>query len=265
MYSFHIHSMFSDGKNTPEEIVLAAIEKGLVSIGFTDHGYTAFDVSYCITDTAGYRTEIQRLKEKYKDQIQIYLGVEEDASSLINREQFDYIIGSSHYLYKDHHYFSIDGDYDELKKCLGMFQNDVASFAENYYHSFCKYIIDRKPDIIGHFDLITKFDEVETSLFLQNNKYNQVAEKYITIAAESGCIFEINTGAIARGYRTTPYPSENLLHTLKKLHAKIMISSDSHSIETLDFAFKETKQYLRDIGFHDAYALINNQFKKYEI
>lgn len=265
MYSFHVHSTFCDGKNTPEEIILAALEKGVISIGFSSHGYTGFDSTYCLKDTEGYISEIQRLKEKYKDKIQIYLGVEEDAFSLVDRSKFDYIIGSSHYLLKDGEYLPIDLDYDGFQKCLDLLQYDIVSLAENYYDSFCKYIAYRKPDIVGHFDLITKFDELDNSRLLQNAKYNEIAEKYVKFAAESNCIFEVNTGAIARGLRTTPYPSENLLYVLKNMDAKIILSSDSHSAETVDFGFEEMKQYLHDIGFRFTYALIDNEFKKYEI
>lgn len=49
--NFHTHSTFCDGKNTPEEIVLAALEKGFVSIGFSSHGYTPYDLRYCMKDT----------------------------------------------------------------------------------------------------------------------------------------------------------------------------------------------------------------------
>ena len=68
MYSYHIHSTFSDGKNTPEEIVLAAIEKGFIAIGFSDHGFTNYDLRYCMKDQTGYVNEIKKLKEKYKNQ-----------------------------------------------------------------------------------------------------------------------------------------------------------------------------------------------------
>ena len=61
MYSFHIHSTFCDGRNTPEEIVLAALEKDFISIGFSGYGYTGFDLRYCMKDTDGYLTEIRRL------------------------------------------------------------------------------------------------------------------------------------------------------------------------------------------------------------
>ena len=265
MYSYHNHSTFSDGKNTPEEIVLAAIENGMLTIGFSDHGYTKFDLRYCMKDTAGYCAEITRLKEKYKNKIQIYLGIEEDAFDPVERDQFDYIIGSSHYFCKDNKYYPIDSNYEYFKECLKEFQYDVVAMAEQYYTEFCKYIAQRKPDVIGHFDLLTKFDELDTSLFLENKKYCEMAEKYVNIAAKSGCLFEVNTGAIARGLRTAPYPSEHLLHHLKKADAKLVLASDSHAIETLTFQFDETRKYLRDLGFNYAYALLDNCWEKYEL
>ena len=73
--NYHTHTSFCDGKNTPEEIVLYAIEKGCSSIGFSSHGYTPFDLRYCMKDTCGYITEINRLKDKYKKWIPYELGV----------------------------------------------------------------------------------------------------------------------------------------------------------------------------------------------
>lgn len=262
MYNYHMHTTFCDGKNTAEEMVLSAIEKEMVSIGFSGHGYTEFDQTYCMKDMIGYMEEVWRLQKKYKNQIQIYLGVEEDAFAPVNRKGFDYVIGSSHYFDKEGRYLPIDLSNECFKECFAQFQYDVVSLAENYYTSFCKYIANYKPHIIGHFDLITKFDEVGTSLFLQNPKYNEVAEKYVNIATESNCIFEVNTGAMARGLRTTPYPSENLLHILKKNGAKITISSDSHSQETLNFGFEDMRQYLYDIGFRHTYIINQGKFEK---
>ena len=265
MYSYHIHSTFSDGKNTPEEIVLKSIEKGFVSVGFSDHGYTAYDLRYCMKDQTGYINEIKRLKEKYKNQIQIYLGVEEDAFNPLNRNDFDYIIGSCHYAFHNNNYYPIDSNYDYFKKCLEVFGNNHLAFAESYYSNFCEYINTRKPDIIGHFDLITKFDEMGEPLFLGDTDYIKISEKYIKEALKSGSIFEINTGAIARGLRTTVYPFENLLHILKNNNVPIILSSDSHNVDTLDFGFKDASKYLKDIGFEKITALVDNSFKQFNI
>ena len=265
IHSYHVHSTFSDGKNTPEEIVLAAIEKGFVSIGFSDHGFTGYDLRYCMKDQTGYINEIKRLKEAYRSQIQIYLGIEEDAFDPVHRNDFDYVIGSCHYIQKDGAYYPIDSGPDYFKKCLAVFGDDPLVFADAYYCSFCQYITFRKPDIVGHFDLITKYDEIGGSLFLENEKYHKISVKYMEEAINSGCIFEVNTGAIARGLRTTVYPFENLLHVLKKNNAPIILSSDSHSIDILDFSFLETKKYLKDLGFRKLTVLCNNSFRNCDL
>ena len=77
--NFHTHSTFCDGKNSIEEVVLSAIEKDFDVIGFSGHGYTDFDLTYCMKDVDGYISEVSRIKEKYKNKIEVYLGVEEDA------------------------------------------------------------------------------------------------------------------------------------------------------------------------------------------
>lgn len=264
--NFHIHTDFCDGKSTPEEIVLYAIEKGFDAIGFSGHGYTPYDISYCIKDMNGYISSVNKLKAKYKNKIQIYLGIEEDSFSLINRNDFDYIIGSCHYFCVDEKYYPVDLSCDFFKKCLhDFFDDDIIKLSHAYYESFCYYIKKRKPDIVGHFDLITKFDEWEEQLFLNNDEYLKLSEKYILEAMKNDVVFEVNTGAISRGYRHFPYPNENLLYLLKKNDKKVMISSDSHSFDTLDFYFEETKKILRDIGFQYAYTIYNNKFIKYSL
>ncbi len=260
--NLHTHTSYCDGKNTPEEVVLSAIENGFNAIGFSGHGYTDFDLTYCMKDTAGYIREISALREKYREKIQIYLGIEEDVFCYVDRDSFDYIIGSSHYIRGGEKYYPIDSSPECLSKCLELFGGDVSEFSKAYYGAFCDYIIKRKPDIVGHFDLITKFDELDEPLFLNNVEYIKLAEGFLKKAAQSGSLFEVNTGAISRGYRKMPYPQRELLHTLLKLDAGVVLSSDSHSADTLDFAFEETKRLLRDIGFGHTYVLCDGEFKK---
>ncbi len=260
--NLHTHSVYCDGKNTPEEIVLSAIEKGFNSVGFSSHGYTSFDLRYCMKETDKYIAEINRLKKQYANEIQIYLGIEEDAFSWCNRNDFEYIIGSSHYFHIGEKYYPIDSNYDYFKKCLEVFDYDIIHLANVYYQSFCDYIKRRKPDIIGHFDLITKFDKIDIERFFNNEDYNRLAEKYAKEAAKYGCIFELNTGVISRGYRDFPHPSENLLYVIKENGGMVTLSSDCHDIKNLDAKFDETKKQLRDIGFDYIYVLYNNEFTK---
>ena len=263
--NYHTHSTFCDGKSSLEETVLAAIERGFSALGFSGHGYTHFDVRTSMTDTCGYISEVKRLKEAYKNKIQIYLGIEEDMLSPVDRSDFEYIIGSSHYLHINGGYYPLDLSRDNITDCLDLFNGNPIAMAETYYERFCAYLKERNPDIVGHFDLITKFDEKFAPTFLGSAEYNDVAEKYLDTVAGDDLIFEVNTGAISRGYRTTPYPSENLLHILKRRGAGIILSSDCHNADWIDCRFTETKIYLRDIGFTDAYALYDGEFVKYKL
>ncbi len=260
--NFHTHTTFCDGQNTPEEIVLSAIEKGFASLGFSGHGYTPFDERYCMKDTSGYIKEITRLKEKYSKKIEIYCGVEEDAFSPVKRNSFDYIIGSSHYCFINNKYYPIDSGSDYFKKCLQAFNNNSLQFAETYFRTFVQYIKERKPDIVGHFDIITKYEEVDSPVFLNNGEYFKIAEKYLKIAADTDVIFEVNTGAMARGIRTSPYLCEQLLYVLKEKESKLIISSDAHNADNLNACFDETECILRDIGFNCLYELYKGEFKK---
>ena len=263
--NFHTHTVFCDGDNTAEEMVLSAIEKGFDALGFSGHGYTDFDLSYCIKDTEGYMAEINRLKEKYKKDIEIYLGLEEDAYCPCDRSQFDYIIGSCHYAKVQGKHYAIDSGAEYFRTCLELFGGDPVALAENYYGYFVDYILKRKPDIVGHFDLITKFDELGESIFLSNPQYNALAEKYIEKAARSGCIFEVNTGAISRGVRTSPYPAVNLLRVLKRENAPITLSADTHNKDTIDCAFEETRHMLYDLGFRQICSLKGGEWKQFPI
>lgn len=261
--NYHTHTTFCDGKNTPEEVVLSALNKGFAAIGFSGHGgFVMNNQTYESTDTNGYMQEIYRLQEKYKKDIQIYCGVEEDNIGWKQRDRYRYMIGSVHYIHKDGRYFSIDGNEKRFAECISAFGGDPLRFAEEYFRVFCNYIADRKPDIIGHFDLITKFEEKMPVGLMDNPDYCRMAEKYLAEAAKSGCIFEINTGAISRGWRTAPYPQENLLYVLKKLDAPIMVNADSHQADTIDCFFPETKAMLRDLGFRESVVLYNDEFQK---
>lgn len=260
--NLHQHSTFCDGKSTAEEVILSAIEKGFSSIGFSGHGYTPFDLRYCMKDTEGYIAEIKRLQEKYKGTIEVYLGCEEDIFTPCDRSRFQYIISSSHYFCRDGKYYPIDSGFDYFSECLKLFDGDILALADSYYSQFVGYLKLRKPDIIGHFDLITKFEDVGAPTLLKNDAYNKMAAEYTLEACKIGSIFEVNTGAISRGYRKLPYPDEKLLHLLKREGARVTISADCHHKDTVDCFFAESRAMLKDIGFEYIWQLYGGEFVK---
>lgn len=239
---YHIHTTFSDGKNTPEEMVLAAIEKGVYEMGFSDHSYTFFDDSYTIQfdKIAEYKREIARLKEKYKGKIKILCGVEQDYYSRTGAGGYDYAIGSVHSLKIGGQYLSVDEKEEKFVKIAeDFFGGDYIAFAKMYFDRIAKFAKRKEITIIGHFDLIAKYNK--------NGKYfNEKDEGYIAawkkavdklIAANK--TFEINTGSISRGFRAEPYPSDDIRAYIKAKGGNFVLSSDCHRAESLCFGFEK--------------------------
>lgn len=247
LFDLHVHSVFSDGRDTPRDIVVSAIEKGVKTLGFSDHSYTEFDERYCIQrdKQAEYIRTINELKNKFSDKIEILCATEQDFYSTAPTTGYDYVIGSVHYVLIDGEYIPVDETADILKQAADKyFSGDILSLCEAYFENVGKVYEKTKCDIVGHFDLITKFNEQE-QLFDENDpKYIRAYRKAVDKIITDCKVFEINTGAISRGYRTTPYPSENIRSYIRQKGGKFILSSDSHQKETLCFEFDKFRNLL---------------------
>ena len=78
-------------------------------------------------------------------------------------------------------------------------------------------------------------------------------------------IFEINTGAMAKSYRTSPYPSKEILNIIYKNNGEIMINSDCHKKEQLDFAFDTAVNIAKEVGFKEHIIFTNNGKEKVDL
>ncbi len=243
----HVHTTYSDGKNTPEEMVLAAIEKGMTTIGFSDHSYTPFDLECCIPldRLDAYKAEIASLKDKYRDKIVILCGIEQDYYSETPTDGYDYVIGSVHYLKAGDEYFAVDLTAEEIFDAADRhFGGDIYALLAAYYQNVADVVEKTNADIIGHLDVIAKFNE-------NGEMFDDTDERYIaayTAAVDRllkiGKPFEINTGALSRGYRVTPYPSKPIYDYIKQNGGRFILSSDSHAAENLCFQFDQWEYML---------------------
>ena len=132
--------------------------------------------------------------------------------------------------------------------CAKMGMHFVACAPEKYFPDAalvaeCQAVADKTgADIIGHFDILTKFHE-QTPLFdLSHPRYIAAWKAAADKLLAKNVIFEINTGAIARGRRTFPYPNEDILLYLAERGARFCINSDCHYSEKIDFWFDEAQK-----------------------
>lgn len=239
-YCYHSHTNFSDGIHSPEEMIQAAIAKGFHSIGISDHAPMTYDADWVIPPSRmeEYLKTLRDLQSKYADQIKVYVGLEQDALAMPLPGGLDYYIGSVHCIKKDGRNIELDLSVQTLRDAIrDSYGGDADALAEDYYDLVASYADDSQVAFIGHFDLITKFDEKESPIFPKTPRYTAAWQKAALRLVGAGKIFEINTGAISRGYRTSPYPDGEILQFLGEHGGKVLISSDCHSAESLDTAF----------------------------
>ena len=235
-YDLHVHTTFCDGKNTAEETVLTAISRGMDVIGFSGHSHTPFDESYCMSveGTERYREEILRLRKKYRGKIKILLGIEQDLFSDIPAEGYDYVIGSVHYFKLGDEYVPVDHTAAIQKAAAdGYFGGDMISLAEVYFDEVARVAETTGCDIVGHFDLVTKFNEDGLLFDVTDPRYVRAWQAAVDRLIPSGALFEINTGAITRGYRKTPYPAPDIYGYIKERGGRFILSGDVHRAENL--------------------------------
>ena len=264
--NLHIHSTYADGKDRPEEMVVQAIARGFDSIGFSEHSYMAFsDYPYQMTieDMARYKAEIQALKEKYKGTIDILCGMELEMFSDVPTDGFDYLIGSVHYLNVDGQILGFDRSLEEtLTYVNDNFGGDGLAFAKKYFQTIAELPQRTKADIIGHFDIMTKNNE--KGRFIDTSAKEYLQSGYEAIHALKGKIslFEVNTGAISRGYRTSPYPQMEFLKEFNRCGFGVAITSDCHDKNFIDCFYEEAEQMLKEAGFRSKWILTDEGFRE---
>ena len=262
--NLHIHTTYADGKNRPEEIVLAAIEKGFNSIGFSEHTYTEFsDYPYQMTveDMYRYKNEVHLLKEKYKDKIEIFCGLEYDMFSDVPIDGFDYLIGSVHYLELNGKKLGFDRGVKEVSDFVqNNFNGNGLKFAKTYFETLKLLPSIHKFDILGHFDTLIKTNDTLHFVDTSSKEYLNYGFEAIHYLMGKIPLFEVNSGAIARGYKNAPYPQMEFLKEFKACGFGAVITTDCHDKNYIDCHYNKSRELLLAAGFKTHFILTDNGF-----
>lgn len=250
--NLHTHSQYDDGKDAIDEIVQKAQERGFTILGFSGHGYYAKDDSSMTPEkTKQYIQDVRQAQQQAPNGLKIYLGIEEDSMAPIeNVEDFDYVIGSVHYLEHNGKIYPIDYSKEQFDEMLKEgYQNDINALAKDYYLAIERQAQNPNIQILGHLDLIAKYNEDQTYYCFDDPKILSYAKIAIEQLVKAGKIFEMNSGAMAREYRNSPYPSIELLKLIYEANGKILINTDCHDKEYLDYGMQICLDLAKQIGF----------------
>jgi len=256
--NLHAHSTYDDGKSTLREMIEASMHAGLTSVGMSVHSPLPYanDWGVPAEKMDAYMEELRALRQEYAGRIEVFTGIEWDIMTDIDLSRFDYAIGSVHHMPLDPPQCVDTSSEVTLDLLARHFGGDADAMAEAYFAQYDAVAAQPLAKIVGHVDLLTKYDEQRAPIFdPRSPRYRKAAFAAMEKLVAAGKIFEINTGAISRGCRVTPYPSRELLCALREMGGKITLSADAHHVSGVACAYEQAQALAKACGFTGAYAL----------
>lgn len=260
--NYHTHSIYCDGRDAPVEMAEKAFSLGFSALGFSGHKDPAFSSCGMTPEKeAAYRQAVTALKKAYAGRMEVYCGIEQDILAGPRDPWYDYAIGSVHWIEKDGVRLSIDWKAEKARSNIEeAFQGDPYAYAAAYFETVAQVKEKTGCDIIGHFDLLTKFEDQCAFFDQEHPRYRAAVLSALDALCAPGTVFEINTGAMSRGYRSSPYPAPWILKELKQRRCAVMINSDCHDRQKLDLGFDVAARLAAQAGFNCCIEIRKGQF-----
>lgn len=273
--NYHTHNCLCDGRGEIEEYVDAALAKGMMALGFSSHAPIPLANDWTLSNE-NLTVYINRLEELQNQEgegrIQIYKGLEIDYIPEIQAPgdarwlglNLDFSIGSVHSttgLDRNPLYHCVDGPPEGLLWLLDNIHNaSFESLCEEYFTRIAELIRLGGFDFLGHFDLVKKRN-ANSDFFRESDPwYHRQVCHTLDILENSGIILEINSGGISRNVLEEVYPSPWILAESLKRSIPVVISSDAHRPQDVDFYFNESRLLLKDIGYRESWVLLDGQW-----
>jgi histidinol-phosphatase (PHP family) len=271
--NYHSHCYYCDGKEVPEVYLQQAIQLGMPAYGISSHAPLPYELPWPMqqADQESYVQEVEKLKEVYAGQIDIYRGLEVDfipdvAGPSRVKDQFslDYIVGSVHFVdfFADGYPWEIDGRHQVFLRGLEeVFANNIEAAIHRYYALIRQMVREDPPDIVGHLDKI-KIQSEDGNLFDEQAEWYQTEViKTLDVIAEAGLTMEINTRGMYKQLTEEPYPSYWILEQMRERNIPIMLNSDSHHPREITGRFTEVNERLLAIGYDQMRILYRGEWQ----
>lgn len=248
--NYHTHtSLCRHADGLMEEYVLSAIKAGFQELGFSDHTPWKYHSDYIshmrmrLFEFSDYKKEVLRLKEKYKDQISIKLGLEceyfpeymEWLLDFIKEEELDYILFGNHFKISDEIPRSYYGSQIHDAKGLNRYVEDVIKGMELGCYAY-----------LAHPDLFMR------SLDSWDEACDEASRRICAKAKELGVILEYNLAGKMMGIalKRDFYPYPRFWEIAGEYGCKAIVGVDAHTPSALQdtVLYDEGRAYLKEVG-----------------
>lgn len=273
--NYHSHCSFCDGRAPLEDFIKEAISQKFTSYGISSHAPLSFSTHWAMKDEdlPAYLEECFRLRDQYKDQIELYIGLEidylnDDSNPSIDKFTqlpLDYRIGAVHLLYnKKGEVIDVDCSLEKYIRIVDEhFGGDIEYIVKLYYDRLLRMIELGGFDIIAHADKIHYNASQYYPGLLDEPWYDSLMQDYFKAIANSGYMVEINTKAYLQ--MDVFFPNERYFPLLKELNIPILVNSDAHFPKRINSGRPEALAKLKESGFTHVMELHQGKWQKVPI
>jgi histidinol-phosphatase (PHP family) len=246
-YHMHTH-LCHHAEGLPKDLARRAVELGLSEIGVSEHNpmpnddfdqwrmyLSKLEEYLAALDDA--RTAFPDLRIRSALEVDYLPGHEEWVRNLAGRHEWDYFIGSVHY---------IDGgwDIDNPGKLDQWRARDAYDVWSAYFERLTAAADSGLFEIIGHPDLPKKFR------FMPNRDCVPLFERFLDVAAARGVAIEINTAGLRKDCREM-YPSLEFLKLASARGVGLTFGSDAHQPGEVGMNFADAVLLAREAGYRE--------------
>lgn len=266
-HSAHSGQFCRHAKDTLEAVVLRAIELGFSHYGLSEHcpryrQEDLFEVEDDLTPAdlqrifEDYAREALRLREVYADRIELLVGFEterlppdswaETMAALRRSADFEYVIGSVHDVDGVCIDYTLERTEEMAERCGGREALQI-----RYFEALAELVSTLRPEVVGHIDLIRKFDGPRASF---TAAVWPALESVLEAAREAGSVLDVNSGAYRRGLSPV-YPLPVILERARAMSVGVTLGDDGHGAHDVGAGLDACMKAIADAGYRELHFL----------
>jgi len=257
---YHVHLRPDDPGTTTQKYFTAANverfreaaeERGIEELGVSEHIHR-FHASLDVWDHPFWRAQAADDLEDYvefvREETDLRLGIEADfivgredkMANLLDRHEWDYVIGSVHFL--QDRAVDMQGAYDVWGR-----GERPERIWKRYFETLAEAARSGLYDVIAHPDLVKLWGASHPMPEGDPRRYYEPA---VEAFAEAGVAMEVSTAGLRKPVGEI-YPARAFLEMAVEAGVPIALSSDAHLPEHIGFAYDQALELLSEVGISE--------------
>ena len=255
---YHLH-LRPDDEGIPEthftqenvdRYLAAAREQGIEELGVSEHIYRFADAlqvwehpfwqEQAIDDLGAYCEFVRTTPLRLGIEADFVPGREDRIANLLDAHDFDYVVGSIHFL-------GDDGALDDPRYDVWETLGDADAVWGRYFEWLAELVRAGLFDILGHPDLVKIWGEDRP---MPERDPRHYYEPVVEAVAEAGIAVEVSTAGLRKPVGEL-YPARDFAEMCVEAGASFALSSDAHTPEQVGYGYDRALEFLDDLGVEE--------------